>query len=191
MMASLMMLAAVMASSQDIYPFNTDPCRPCQCSAAGDLEGCTFDGVELRLWARGITRVVPGALRNESLPNVETIDLSGNAITNLEKGSIVDLPKLKVINIFANRAKTTNWFFEVFLPHMRGFTTTDFGLSKIEEGAITNNPRLEKVKLGRNSFTSTEDFGGILTEWPELDVDLGGNKGGCIFNEDIFTIACE
>merc|ERR1712086_529552 len=71
--ASLVMLAAVMASSPHIYPFNTDPCRPCRCSPAGELEECVFDGLELRLYHRGITRVVPGALRSENLPSVESI----------------------------------------------------------------------------------------------------------------------
>jgi hypothetical protein len=70
---SLLMLAAVVCWEQNLYPWDRNPCRPCECSADRVLERCEHDGTRLFLAARGITRVSPEAFVENNLPNLRDI----------------------------------------------------------------------------------------------------------------------
>jgi hypothetical protein len=171
---SLMMLGAVVFSEQSGYPFNNNPCRPwCSCSVGRVLEHCEYDGSQLHLNSRGITRVMPGALKEEYLPHLKYFDLALNAITVLETGTFTDLPKLTELRVFGNRVNTSSWFWETCFPILRATIPTESGLSLIQPGVFANHSQLETLSLGYNSFSSTEALGGICTALPKLKMADG------------------
>jgi hypothetical protein len=187
---SLLMLAIVVWE-QTVYPWDTNPCRPCECSAGRVLKICKHGGTRLFLAGRGITRVLPGAFVDSDLPLIREINLARNAITVVESGTFVSLPALKVLRLDTNRANTTSWFLETFFPTLRAYVPTDAGLASIERNAFAKNAQLEMLALEFNSFASIDFLSGALSEVPDLqELWLNGNPLTC---EDVvpsFDGAC-
>jgi hypothetical protein len=177
---SLLMLFTIIYWEQTVYPWDGNPCRPCECSADRILERCEHGGTQLFLAARGITRVFPGAFVQNDLPQLREIDLSRNAMTALENGTFTNLPTLKILRMDQNRANVTSWFLESFFPLLRSFVPTDSGLALLETNAFTNNSQLEIVWLGYNSLSSLDSLGGLLVDAADLqELHLVGNSLAC------------
>jgi hypothetical protein len=178
---SLLMLATVVGWERDVYPWDTNPCRPCECSSGRILERCEHGGTQLFLAARGITRVLPGAFVEKELPHLREINLGRNAIIVLESGTFVHLPALKGLSLGSNRVNTTSWFLETFLNTLRVYVPTESGLASIERNAFANNSQLEFLGLKFNSLGSIDSLGGIFSDAPGLEMLWldGGNALTC------------
>ena len=186
---SLLMLAIVICWYQTAYPFDGNPCRPCECTAGRVLERCEYSGTRLSLAARGITRVSPKAFVEGDLPRLKVLSSGLNAITVVESGTFVDLPALRRLDLGLNRANVTFWFsgFDEtdrtdggIWPGLRFLVPTDSGLASIEQNAFGNNSKLEEIALPHNSFASIESLGGVLSELTGLrEIWLLGNPLTC------------
>jgi hypothetical protein len=177
---SLLMLVTVVCWEQAAYPWDKNPCRPCECSTDRVLERCDYDGTRLFLTTRGITRVLPGAFVENDLPHVREIDLSFNSIPVVESGAFVNLPALKVLRVSGNRANTTSWYQETLFPLLRFSVPGASGLAFIERNVFANNSQLEVLSLHSNSFVSIDSLGGVLSDAPYLqELLLWGNTLTC------------
>jgi hypothetical protein len=177
---SLFMLATVVCLEQGLYPWNGDPCRPCECSADRVLVRCEYGGTLLCLKARGITRVLPGAFVENDLPNLREMALSYNSIHVVESGTFANLPALRILRMNANRVNTTSWLLETFFPSFRRLVETNSGLASIERSAFANNSKLEVLVLNYNSFVSIRSVAGVLLDTLNLqELWLLGNTLAC------------
>jgi hypothetical protein len=189
---SLLTLAAVVCSKQGVYPWNTNPCRPCECSADRVLERCEYDGSRLFLASRGITGLLPGAFVGGNLPHLREVNLGANALTTVENGTFTHLPSLRVLYLYQNHLGTTSWFLGSFFPSLRGvFVPSEHGLASIQADAFANNTQLELVSVIFNSISSVESLDGILTDSKQPQVLLlFGNSLTCNELTPVFYGAC-
>jgi hypothetical protein len=188
---SFLMLATIVCWEQAVYPWDRNPCRPCECSADRVLERCEYDGTRLFLAVRGITRVLPEAFVKNDLPRIRDIILVRNAITVVESGTFSNLEALRFLRLGLNRANTTSWFLETFFPILRALVPTDSGLASVERNAFANNSQLELLALEFNSLLSIGSLGGVLSELPDLqELRLGGNNLTCIDVAPYFDGEC-
>jgi hypothetical protein len=187
---SLLMFALVICWYQTAYPFDRNPCRPCECTAGRVLKRCEYSGTHLYLAARGITRVSPGAFVEGDLPHLKVLTLGLNAITVVESGTFTNLPALRQLNIGQNRVNVTSWFGGYdggIWPGLRFLVPTDSGLASFERNAFANNSQLEMLGLSHNSLASVEALGGVLSDLEELrHIMLVGNPLTC---EDLRDVA--
>jgi hypothetical protein len=158
-LVSFAMLALVFLMKRDIYPWNPDACRPCDCSGNMVLERCAVDGQRLVLSRRGITRIKAGAFNDAR--NLEFLQLSLNTIETLPAGAFVGASNLKSLMLNYNEL----FFFEA--------------------GAFHNLTQLTQLYLDNNALSSLGDLGGAMSDLPsgELLV-LIGNPLSC---EDVDT----
>jgi hypothetical protein len=188
---SLLMLATTVGWEQLAYPWNRNPCRPCQCSPDRVLERCEHGGTRLVLASRGITRVLPGAFGKNDLPFIRDINLGRNAITVVESGAFSNLPALKFLYLDQNRANTTSWFLESFSPVLRHLVPNESGLAFIEPNAFANKSQLDMISISYNSFASIGSLGGFFTEAADLRVlRLFGNPLTCEVTAPYFDGKC-
>ena len=144
----------LMVANRDVYPWNANVCRPCQCSDDLVLESCNFDGRSLALTRRGITGIKAGAL--DGAPDLKQLILSLNDITMLPSSAFVGKPSLEVISVSYNSIK----FLDV--------------------GALRNLTQLAELWLDYNSFSSPGSFNGGLSDLSSLEIlNVAGNRVSC------------
>jgi hypothetical protein len=145
---------ALIAADRDVYPWNTNACRPCQCSDEMVLEHCDYEGHNLVLSRRGIAGIKAGAL--DGAPNVKKLRLSLNSIDMLPTLVFDGASGLEVIHLSRNKIE----FFEA--------------------GALRNLTYLKRLELEDNSLSSLENFHGTLNGLPSLErLNVRGNDVTC------------
>jgi hypothetical protein len=144
----------LVAADRDVYPWNADVCRPCQCSDELILERCDYEGQSLVLSRRGITGIKAGAL--DGAPNVKRLDLVHNDFIMLPSSAFDGAPHLERISMGRNK------------------------VAFLEAGALYNLTKLKDLWLSFNLLSSLDDFNGALNDLPSLDhLFVGGNDVTC------------
>jgi hypothetical protein len=146
---------ALMAADRDVYPWNANVCRPCQCSDELVLEQCNYEGQNLVLTRRGITGIKAGALNDAA--DVKGLRLMFNDIETLPPSAFDGVSGLEVINLSYNK------------------------IELLEAGALRNLTQLKELWLVDNFLSSLEDFNGALIDLaPSLELlDVKGNDVTC------------
>jgi hypothetical protein len=158
---SLAGFALALFAERDIYPWNTDACRPCECFGSTDglvLERCNFEGQSLVLSRRGITGIKAETF---NAPSLRKLRLTLNDLKTLPPSAFGGAPGLKIIAMNYNQ------------------------IGSFDAGAFRNLTMLEELYLNFNSLSSLEDFNGALGDMPSLKaLVLYGNSVSC---EDVQT----
>jgi hypothetical protein len=145
---------ALIAADRDVYPWNANVCRPCQCSDELVLERCNYEGESLVLSRRGITGIKASALNGA--PNVKNLRLSLDNIKMLPRSAFDGASGLEVIQLGNNK------------------------IGSLEAGALRNLPHLKRLELDENALSSLENFNGTLNDLPSLDyLFVVGNDVTC------------
>jgi hypothetical protein len=149
---------ALLAADHDVYPWNTNVCRPCQCSDDLVLERCSYEGQSLVLSRRGITGIKAGVLNGAR--NVKKLRLSLNNIEMLPTSAFDGASGLELIHLGRNK------------------------IEFLEAGALRNLTHLKRLDLDENSLSSLENFNGTLDDLSSLKfLDVSGNDVTC---EDVY-----
>jgi hypothetical protein len=131
---------ALVAADHDVYPWNINACRSCQCSDELVLEHCNYEGQSLVLARRGITGIKAGAL--DGAPDVKKLIPHINNSKMLPTSAVYDALGLELVSV--------------------SHTTIEF----LEAGALRNLTRLADLSLGNNFLSSSEEFNGTLSDLP-------------------------
>jgi hypothetical protein len=154
---SLAGFALALVAQPDVYPWNADTCRPCECSTISSgvvLERCSFEGRSLVLSYREISGITPGAFNGA--PNLGKLKLAYNNLKTLPPSAFDGAPLLEFIAMDYNDIV----FFEA--------------------GALRNLTVLKWLDLEFNLLSSLEDFSGDLDDLPSLEkLLLSGNSVSC------------
>jgi hypothetical protein len=198
---SLILLGVIMCVRVDLYPWNPDDCRPCECSKGGVVERCEVDATQLRLVWRGITGITPGAFsgspnlvkveieRNPNWDQLEVgvfddmselkhISVSRNNLTTLPAGAFTKLPKLNSLFIGENSMPLVEAGAFAGLMNLENLYLWGNSLTFVEAGTFSNLPSLRQLFLQQSMISSCE--AGTLTYLPNLEtIDFRGNPMTC------------
>jgi hypothetical protein len=154
---SLAGFALALGAQPNVYPWNTDACRPCKCSSSSGglvMERCSFEGRSLVLSNRGITGIMAGAFNGA--PKLGKLKLAYNDFRMLPPLAFDGAPLLEFIAMDYNK------------------------ISFLNAGVFHSSAMLKRLDLAHNLLSSLEDFSGALDELPSLEtLLLSGNDVSC------------
>lgn len=106
---------------------------------------------------------IPDAIK--AIHSLNTIDLGGNMIEELEENSLASLPNLNGLKLDHNKIASIDKTAFARLQHLQILNLGGNRISEIERGAFNHNRKLQAVRLDANQIT---DIVGIFSDLPAL-----------------------
>ncbi|KAK7017980.1 hypothetical protein SK128_003665 [Halocaridina rubra] len=115
-------------------------------------------------------------LAARELRELKTFDISHNRISELSKGSFVDMPTVEIIDVSSNRISKVEHGAFFRLPALRTLELSGNKLREFHADIFTESPNVEHLTIARNNLTFLAEMIYISRALPNLlSIDVSSN----------------